>query len=111
MKHRKVISDVKTVVVSRTRDKVWRVPDDWPDGIRCIDGVTLFQAWVWNVGTCCSDGKGDDQAGAPRKIQSTDAERRDGVTRSSVEAAVMAVEPRGHVIGSCLLRQPLGGRI
>ena len=63
------------------------MPDDWPDGIRCIDGVTLYQAWVWNVGTCCSDGKGDGQAGAPRKIQRTDAERRDGVTRSSVEAA------------------------
>lgn len=59
----------------------------------------MFQARVWNVGTCCLDGKGADQVGRTRKIQSTEARRRGGAIRSSGEAAVMGVERRDRVIG------------
>lgn len=106
MKHRKVISDVETVAVSRARDSARQMPDDGPSGIRCIGGVTVFQARMRNVGTCCLDAKGADQAGNTREVLSTEARRRGGVTRSSDEAAVMAVERRGHVIGPWTLRQP-----
>lgn len=111
MKHRKVIDGVETGTLSRARDKAWRQPGYWLRGIRCIGGVKVFQAQVRNVGTCCLDAKGDDQVSDPREVQSTNARRRGGVTRSSEEAAVMAVERRGHVIGSWLLRQPQCGRI
>lgn len=106
MKHRKVISDVETVAVSRARDSARQVPDDGPSGIRCIGGVTMFQARIRNVGTCCLDAKGANRAGNTCKVVSTEARRRGGVTRSSAEAAVMAVERRGHVIGPWTLRQP-----
>jgi hypothetical protein len=41
-------------------------------------GVTLIQAWVRNVRTRQSDGKGDVQVGRPRKRLNIDAEHRDG---------------------------------
>src|SRR5699024_1982836 len=82
-----------------------------PSGIRCIDGVTMFQAWIRNVGTCCLDAKGADQAGNTCKVLSTNAGRRDGVIRSSAEAVVMTVERRDHVIGSWTMRQLRSRRI
>src|SRR3954469_12258558 len=30
---------------------LWRVPADWPWGVRCTGGVTLIRAWVRNLGT------------------------------------------------------------
>jgi len=30
-------------------------------------GMTLIQAYVWNVGTCCSDEKGEIQVEAPQE--------------------------------------------
>src|SRR3954451_23226817 len=30
---------------------LWRVPADWPCGVRCTGGVTLIRAWVRNLGT------------------------------------------------------------
>jgi hypothetical protein len=46
------------------------------------------------VGTCHSDVKGEIQ-GKKTKYESTEAEYRDGATRSSDEEAVMALERRG----------------
>src|SRR5436190_9028819 len=43
------------------------------------------------------DGKGKGTSGANREAESTDAPERDGLPRSSDEAAVMAVERRGQV--------------
>ena len=60
--------------------------------------MSLFQASVWNVGTCRSDVKGDIQGGSPTKGKRTEAEHRGGVTCSSDETAVMAVEQRGYII-------------
>jgi hypothetical protein len=44
------------------------------------------------------DGKGKGASGDNREAESTDAPERDGLLRSSVEAAVMVVERRGWVI-------------
>jgi hypothetical protein len=43
------------------------------------------------------DGKGKGASGSNREAESTDAPERGGLPRSSVEAAVMAVERRGQV--------------
>ena len=44
------------------------------------------------------DAKGKGTSGSNREAESTDASERDGLPRSSDEAAVMAVERRGWVI-------------
>src|ERR1035437_3275886 len=44
------------------------------------------------------DAKGKGASGSNRKAESTDAPERDGLLRSSKEAAVMVVERRGRVI-------------
>src|SRR5262245_27441349 len=44
------------------------------------------------------DAKGKGASGSNREAESTDAPERDGLPRSSDEAAVMAVERRGWVI-------------
>ena len=44
------------------------------------------------------DAKGKGASGSNREAESTDAPARDGLPRSSDEAAVMAVERRGWVI-------------
>jgi hypothetical protein len=44
--------------------------------------------------------EGRKPSGCNHEAASTEAGRRGGVARSSVEAAVMVVERRGHVIGS-----------
>ncbi len=44
------------------------------------------------------DAKGKGSSGSNRKAESTDAPERDGLLRSSEEAAVMVVERRGRVI-------------
>jgi hypothetical protein len=48
----------------------------------------------------------------PQEGESTDAGHRGGVPRSSVEAAVMAVEQRGHIVQqSQLVNHIMGGTI
>ena len=44
------------------------------------------------------DAKGKGASGSNREAESTDAPERDGLLRSSEEAAVMVVERRGRVI-------------
>ncbi len=39
------------------------MPADWLGGVRCADGVTLFQALLGNVGTGRGDVKGEAQVG------------------------------------------------
>ena len=39
------------------------MPADWLGGVRCVGGVTLFQALLGNVGTCRMDVKGEVQMG------------------------------------------------
>jgi hypothetical protein len=95
---RKRMDDVETGGKSLTRDESGGCPDFGPDGIRHEGGVTLRQAFAWNVGTCCLDAKGDVQAGGPREDLSTKAGRRGGAARSRDEGAVMALDRRGCVV-------------
>jgi hypothetical protein len=52
------------------------------DGVRCRGCMILIQAPVWNVGTCRFSAKGK---GIGSETSSTEANRRGGVARSSVE--------------------------
>jgi len=45
------------------------VPADWLGGVRCIGGVTLFQAFLRNVGTCRLDAKGEIQVGNTTRMR------------------------------------------
>jgi hypothetical protein len=56
---RKRMDDVETGGKLLTREQSGGWPDYCPDGIRHEGGVTLRQAFAWNVGTCRSDVKGD----------------------------------------------------
>lgn len=66
-------------------------------GVRCRGCMSLVQALLWNVGTCWFNVKGRGLA-LLSDAASTNVIQRGGVTRSSVEAAVMVVERRGYVI-------------
>ena len=68
-------------------------------GVRCRGCMSLIQVFVWNVGTYWLNAK--ERKGIRWSIfASTNVNRRDGVTRSSGEDAVMAAERRGCVIQS-----------
>ncbi len=70
----------------------------------------MTQALVGNVGTCCSDAKGEAQAGKTSESESTEAERRGGLTCSSEEVSVMEMERRSEIILLRLIEQPeMGG--
>ena len=75
------------------------VPVDRLGGVRCRGGMSLIQALLWNVGTCWFRAKGIGVT-LLRMIVSRHVNQRGGATRSSDEAAVMAVEQRGCVIQS-----------
>jgi len=76
-------------------------------------GIEAARAWFrllcGTAGTFGCDAKGKAQA-QTGEANNTDAQPRDGATRSSVEAAVMVVERRGRVIGSWVQVNRLGGR-
>jgi len=80
-----------------TPGSVWPIPAYGPDGVRHRGSAILFQALTLNRGNLrrrC-EAKGTSPKG---EADSSDAPSRDGVTRSSVETAVMAGERRGGVI-------------
>ena len=80
--------------------QAWRVPAYWSCGVRHRGSVSLVRALTLNCGNLrlrCK-GKGTSPQG---EADNTDAQPRDRATRSSCEAAVMAVERRGRVIRSC----------
>jgi len=71
-------------------------------GVRCRGCMSLSQALLWNVGTCWFNVKGRGVA-LWSDFASTNVNQRGGATRSSDEAAVMAVERRGCVIRPILV--------
>jgi hypothetical protein len=79
--------------------QAWREPADWPCDVRHRGSASLVWAPTLNCGNLRSRCKGKGSS-AKREADSTDARSRGGATRSSDEAAVMAVERRGRVIGS-----------
>src|SRR6186997_389907 len=76
---------------------VWTTPAYGPDDVRHRGSAILFQALTLNCGNLRRpwQAKGTSPQG---EAESSDAPPRDGATRSSVEAAVMAGERRGGVI-------------
>ena len=44
------------------------MPVDWLGGVRCGDGVTLFQALLGNVGTGRADAKGEAQVVSATRV-------------------------------------------
>ncbi len=55
------------------------------DGVRHKSGMDLIEAFVWNVGSCRPDAKGETQGGGPTQGESTNAGHSGGVARSSDE--------------------------
>ena len=91
-------SSVETYIDDiKTRDSIslWDKPDGnlfyWSGGVRHRGGVSLIWAFMRNCGNLCSNVKGKVQT---RKIVrlKTEVLHRGGLTCSSDEAAVMAVE-------------------
>lgn len=79
--------------------QVWRVPAYWPCDVRHRGSASLVRAPMLNCGNLrlrCK-GKGTSPKG---EADITDAQPRDGATRSSDEVAVMAMKRRGRVIQS-----------
>lgn len=54
-------------------------------GDRCRGGVSLTQAFGWNVGTCRSHVKGKVQGTSIHENESTNGEHRGGVACSNIE--------------------------
>ena len=50
-------------------------------GVRRKGGANLNQAFVWNVGTCRPDAKGEIEVRGPHESESADAGYRGGITR------------------------------
>jgi len=62
------------------------------DGVRYKGGMNLIEAFVWNVGSCRPDAKGETQGGSPTKGERTNAGHSGGITCSSEELPVMGRE-------------------
>src|SRR3954451_23870868 len=102
------LSDIETgVSILLTPGWVWRVPADWPGGVRHRGGASSVQAPVWNVGTPRLDvigrvlersASGRTSSGGNREGESTDAGQGGGPSRSSGEGPVMGLERRGRVV-------------
>jgi hypothetical protein len=67
-------------------------------GIRRRDGMSIIQAFTWNVRTFVADAKGKRHKWRTHEAESTEAASRGGCTRSTDEPAVMGVEGRGTII-------------
>ncbi len=72
------------------------MPADWLGGVRCVGGVTLFQALLGNVGTCRVDVKGE-----VRVVNAT--RMRVPMPRTGAEQLVVAMK-RSNVRGAKGLR-------
>ena len=72
------------------------MPADWLGGVRCVGGVTLFQALLRNVGTGRVDVKGEIQVGNPTRISVP-------MWRTGAERPVVAMK-RSNVRGAKGLR-------
>lgn len=98
MTHRQSLKyAVKTGDDPSPRDKACRRPAYRTGGSRCKGGMSLVQASIRNVGTWSLMPR-EMTSGQPPRGRIPMQRSRGGATRSSAEAAVMAVERRGGVI-------------
>jgi len=65
MSRRKVKDVIETGLLYRVRDRVWGKPVYCPDGGLQKGGVSLVQAFMWNVGTWRSAAKGEVEVETP----------------------------------------------
>lgn len=72
--------------------QVCRLPDYWANGGRCIGGVNLFQAFVWNCGNQSFLCKGRSSSG--RSHEARVPKRSTGADRSVV------VKKTGNAVGA-----------
>jgi hypothetical protein len=101
----------------RSWDKPGGRPAYCPGGIRREEGASAIQALAWNrrtrrpgIPARKARGGGSSSSGRNRKRQSTGPGHGGGPSRSSDEAAVMAVERRGRAIRREFTSQPGDGR-
>ena len=92
-----VIGDIKTGDLVFLRDQpIGNLLTGW-----VVSGIEMARArsglLCGTAGTCDCDAKGDGQERGPFKAQSTEAQRRGGLTRNSDEGSVMDLEPRSQV--------------
>jgi len=66
-------------------------------GVRHIDGASSVRLLCGTAGTCAVMLR-ETAKRSNLKAQSTDAQRRGGLTRSSVERSVMDLERRGQIV-------------
>ena len=72
------------------------MPADWLGGVRCVGGVTLFQALLRNVGTGRVDVKGEIQVGNTMRMSVP-------MRHTGAEQLVLAMK-RGNACGAKGLR-------
>jgi hypothetical protein len=109
---RKRIDDIETGVELLPWDEAWRVPADWPGGVRHEGGASVVLALVRNVGTCRpAPAGGQWRSTGPRPCRGREtpeqrelrgaeyrAGHRGGLSRSSGEGPVIGLERRGRVV-------------
>ena len=109
---RKRRNAVETELQLLVRDEAWGKPVSCPGGGRHEGGASPVQALVRNVGTCCSDAKGELTSGSPTRrrvpMRSRGADRRvvvmkpsnaGGAKASSCPAEAMGQLERGGACG------------
>ncbi|MCP4021087.1 MAG: hypothetical protein GY729_04535 [Desulfobacteraceae bacterium] len=91
------LDDIKTREVMLPWDKsIGNLPTGWT-----VSGIEMARSRFWllcgTARTCCCDVKGEGQE-LNLKAQSTKAQRRGGLTRSSDDESVMDLEQRGQAV-------------
>lgn len=91
------LDDIKTGEVMLLRDKpIGNLLTGW-----AVSGIEMARAWsgllCGTAGTCAAMLR-ETAKKSPFKAQSTEAQRRDGLTHSSDEGSVMDLEPRSQVV-------------
>ena len=110
MKCRNRIDDVKTRTFLLGLGITQGKPNYCLSGIRHRGGMNFARAFIWNIGTCRSNDKGESQV-LKHKRKSTNVEHGGGITRSSDEVSVMEMERRGYVSFYELIEQLESKRI
>ena len=92
-----ILDDIKTGEVMLLRDEpIGSLLTGW-----AVSGIEMARAWsgllCGTAGTCVAMLR-ETAKKSPFKAQSTDAQRRGGPTRSSVEGSVMGLKPRSRVV-------------
>jgi hypothetical protein len=69
MRCRKLVPVTSKLGTFTTPGKVQGEPVYCLGGVRHKGSANLIQALVWNVGTCCFDGKGETESGGPMRVR------------------------------------------